>query len=153
MVSLLRRRRPGVPIKLMGDLAYSVLELGLHCARHQITLIAPFRLDSVIHQPTPPLSKHTLGRPPVVGPRLPSLERVLQDPQTQWQRLTLEWYGQGQRTLEYCSDTAWWYRFGYTPLPIRWVLTRDPAGKRPPKLDFVQSPAGVSQRGTKCRGH
>jgi len=29
--------------------------------------------------------------------------------------------------------TAWWYRFGSTPLPIRWALTRDPAGKRPPK--------------------
>jgi hypothetical protein len=53
LVSLLRRWLPGVPRKLMGDLAYSILELGLHCAQHQITLIAPFRLDSVIHQPAP----------------------------------------------------------------------------------------------------
>ena len=34
------------------------------------------------------------------------------------------------------AGTAWWYRFGSTPLPIRWVLTRDPAGKRPPKAVF-----------------
>ena len=32
--------------------------------------------------------------------------------------------------------TALWYRFGSTPLPIRWVLTRDPEGKRPPKALF-----------------
>ncbi len=30
LVSLVRHWLPGVPIKLMGDLAYSVLELGLH---------------------------------------------------------------------------------------------------------------------------
>jgi hypothetical protein len=28
---------------------------------------------------------------------------------------------------------AWWYRVGAPPLPMRWVLTRAPAGQRPPK--------------------
>ncbi len=141
VVSLLRRWLPGVAIKLLGDMAYSILELGLQCARQQITLIAPFRLDSVIHQPAPVRSPHTVGRPRVVGPRLPSLEHVLADPQTVWERLTLDWYGEGERTLELCSGIACWYRFGSTPLPIRWVLTRDPAGKRPPKALFSTNPA------------
>jgi DDE superfamily endonuclease len=136
VVSLLRRWLPGVPIKLLGDGAYSILELGLHCARQQVTLIAPFRLDSMIHQPAPVRGAHTIGRPRVVGERLPSLEQVLQDPHTVWEQLTLEWYGEGARTLELCTGTAWWYRFGSNPLPIRWVLTRDPAGKRPPKALF-----------------
>ena len=136
VVSLLRRWLPRVPIKLLGDGAYSILELGLHCAREQVTLIAPFRLDSMIHQPTEVRSAHTLGRPRVVGPRLPSLQAVLQDPHTVWERLTLDWYGEGQRTLDLCTGLAWWYRFGSTPLPIRWVLTRDPAGKRPPRALF-----------------
>jgi DDE superfamily endonuclease len=135
-VSLLRHWLPGVPIKLLGDQAYSILELGLHCPHHQITLIAPFRRDSVIHEPTAVRAPHTRGRPRVVGPRLPAREQILHDPQTVWQRLTREWYGEGQRTLELCSGTAWWYRFGSTPLPIRWVLTRDPAGKRPVKALF-----------------
>ena len=125
-----------MPIKLLGDLAYSILELGLHCKEQQITLIAPFRLDSVIHQPPPVRSKHTRGRPPVVGKRLPSVERVLHDRQTVWQPLTLDWYGEGPRTLEFCTGTACWYRSGAVPLPIRWVLTRDPAGKRPAKAVF-----------------
>ena len=136
VVSLLRRWLPSVPMKLLGDRAYSILELGLHCRRQHITLIAPFRLDSMIHQPAPVRDSHTIGRPCVVGPRLPSLDHVLHDPDTTWACLTLEWYGEGQRTLELCTGTAWWYRFGSTPLPIRWVLTRDPAGKRPPKALF-----------------
>jgi hypothetical protein len=136
VVSLLRRWQPAAPMKLLGDQAYSILELGLHCTRQQITLIAPFRLDSVMHQPAPVRDPHTIGRPRVVGPRLPSLQHVLHDPATRWERLTLDWYGEGQRTLEVSSGAAWWYRFGSTPLPIRWVLTRDPTGKRPPKALF-----------------
>lgn len=71
-----------------------------------------------------------------MGPRLPSRQHVLHDPSTDWERLTLDWYGEGQRPLDVCSGAAWWYRLGSTPLPIRWVLTRDPAGKRPPKALF-----------------
>jgi hypothetical protein len=59
--SLLRRGLPAVP--LMGDMAYSILELGLHCAKQQITLLAPFRLDSVLHQPAPARRRPTSGRP------------------------------------------------------------------------------------------
>ncbi|MCP4420620.1 MAG: hypothetical protein GY805_28775, partial [Chloroflexi bacterium] len=31
--------------------------------------------------------------------------------------------------VEYATGTALWYRAGFDPLPIRWVLVRDPAGK------------------------
>ena len=136
MVSVVRRWLPDIPIKLIGDTAYSILELGLHCAAHQVTLIAPFRLDSVIHQLPEKRTSSTIGRPRVVGKRLPSVEHVLHDPKTVWQRITLDWYGEGKRDVEICTATALWYRFGCSPLPIRWVLTRDPDGKRPPKALF-----------------
>jgi hypothetical protein len=145
VVSLLRRWLPGVPIKLLGDGAYSILELGLHCPRQQVTLIAPFRLDAMIHQPAPVRDAHTIGRPRVVGPRLPSLQQVLHAPDTEWDCLTLDWYGEAERTLQLCTGTAWWYRFGSTPLPIRWVLTRDLAGKRPPKALFSTDPTQPAQ--------
>ncbi len=60
-------------------MAYSVLELGLHAASQDVTLITPGRLDSVLHDPPPERSRHTIGRPRVVGKRLPSLENVLHD--------------------------------------------------------------------------
>jgi hypothetical protein len=131
MVSLVRRWLPDRSIKLMGDTAYNVLELGLHANAQRVTLITPGRLDAVLHEPPPERPAHTIGRPRVVGKRLPSLEQVLQDEETVWQKLTVDWYGQGARSLEICSGTALWYRSGLDPLPIRWVLTRDPAGKRP----------------------
>ncbi len=89
---------------------------------------------------------HTIGRPRVVGQRLPSLEQVLQDSETVWQKLTLDWYGEGERTLEICTETALWYRSGSDPLPIQWVLTRDPSGKRPPKALFSTDPPQAAEQ-------
>ena len=157
-----------MPIKLIGDTAYSILELGLHCVAQHVTLIAPFRLDSVIHHPAQARTKHTIGRPRVVGKRLPSLETVLHDPKTVWQRITVDWYGEGKRVVEICTATALWYRYGSDPLPIRWVLTRDPEGKRPPKalfstdqtqtaeeivLDFMRTLESGNHRSREGRAH
>jgi hypothetical protein len=87
----------------MGDTAYSVLELGLHANAQQVTLITTGRLDAVLHEPPPERTRHTIGRPRVEGLRLPALD----------------WYGEGERTLEMCTGTALWYRYGSDPLPIR----------------------------------
>jgi hypothetical protein len=146
MISLVRRWLPDREIKLMGDTAYTILELGLHANTRAVTLITTGRLDAVLHEPPPERTKHTIGRPRVVGKRLPSLEQVLQDPQTVWQKLTLDWYGQGIRTLEICTGTALWYRYGSDPLPIRWVLTRDPSGKHPPKALFSTDPTQAAEQ-------
>ncbi len=136
MVKLVRRWCPTLPITLLGDTAYSILELGLVCQEQEVSLITPFHLDAALHELPPARTAHTIGRPRVVGSRLPALEQILADPDTTWQRLTLDWYGQGEQTLEICTGTALWYRAGFAPLPIRWVLTRDPQGKRPPKALF-----------------
>jgi hypothetical protein len=130
----------------MGDTAYSVLELGLHAKAQQVTLVTTGRLDAVLHEPPPERTRQTIGRPRVVGTRLPALEQVWQDPETVWQKLTLDWDGEGERTLELCTGTALWYRYGYDPLPIRWVLTRDPLGKRPPKAIFSTDPTQSAEQ-------
>jgi hypothetical protein len=147
MVSLVRRWLPDRKIKLMGDTAYTILELGLHANAEQVTLITTGRLDAVLHEPPPERTKHTIGRPRVVGKRLPSLEQVLQDPQTVWQSLALDWYDQeGKRMVQVCTGTALWYRYGSDPLPIRWVLTRDPLGKHPPKALFSTDPTQTAEQ-------
>ena len=146
MLSLVRRWLPDRQIKLMGDTAYTVLELGLHAQAQHVTLNTTGRLDAVLHEPPPERTRHTMGRPRVVGARLPALAQVLQDPDTVWQQLTLDWYGEGERTLEVCTGTALWYRYGCDPLPIRWVLTRDPLGKRPPKAIFCTDPTQTAEQ-------
>jgi hypothetical protein len=120
MVGLVRRWLPDHSIKLMGDTAYSVLELGLQAQHQQVTddsRRAAWMLYSMSRLKT--RTQHTIGRPRVVGQRLPALETVLQDCETVWQKLTLDCYGQGERTLEICTGTALWYRSGFAPLPIR----------------------------------
>ncbi len=140
MISLVHRWLPGREVKLMGDTAYTILELGLHAKAQQVTLITTGRLDAVLHEPAPVRTQDTIGRPRVKGRRLPPLDQVLQDPEVVWQERTVNWYGQGKRQLQICTGTALWYRSGYDPLPIRWVLTRDPVGKHPAKAIFSTDP-------------
>lgn len=99
MLSLIRRWLPGRFMTLMGDSASNVLEPGLYATYQQVTLITTGRLDAVPHEPPPERTLHTMDRPRVVGQRLPAREKVLQDPQTVWQKLSLDWYGEGERTL------------------------------------------------------
>ena len=134
MIRLVHRWLPDRESCVLGDMAYSCLELGVQASRCGVTLITPARLDSVLHAPPPPPEQRRHGgKPQVIGARLPSLETILADPTTQWQQSRIAWYGQGLHTVEWCTGTALWYRIGHPPLPIRWVLTRDPEGKRPVK--------------------
>jgi hypothetical protein len=61
---------------------------------------------------------------------LPTLEKVAADTKTIWTLVTVRnWYGEARREIEITSDTAIWYHSGKPPVPIRWVLIRDPKGK------------------------
>jgi DDE superfamily endonuclease len=98
--------------------------------RRPIVCITRLRLDARLFRPAPPRKPGATGRPRLIGTRLPSLQQVLANRHTQWQRLSVnDWYGQGQRLIELTSGTAVWYRTGFPPVPIRWVLVRDPQRK------------------------
>src|SRR3954447_20026294 len=69
-----------------------------------------------------------MGRPRIIGERLPTLLERLADPRTPWQRFQVSgWYGGGERLLEIISGTAIWHHPG-KHVPIRYVLVRDVAG-------------------------
>lgn len=146
MISLVRRWLPDRSITLMGETAYRVLELGRHAQHQQVTLVTTGRRDAVLHEPPAERTRQTMGRPRVVGKRLPALEQVWQDPETVWQKLTRDWYGEGERTREMCTGTARWDRSGSDPFPLRWVLTRDPSGKHPPKAIFATDPTQSAEQ-------
>jgi hypothetical protein len=140
MVSQLRRWLPGVSFTLLGDGAYSSVELGLRCKKLGITLIAPLVLDAQLFEPPPPPGKKRSGRPRGKGERLPKLSDVLVNPKTIWKKLRIKWYDGQLRTLEITTGTALWKRAGLKPLPIRWVLVRDPTGELDPKAYFSTDP-------------
>jgi len=128
MVKLVRRWLPDVPMRVMGDTAYSVIDLGTVCHKVHVALIAPLRLDARLFAP-PPLSKARTGRPRIVGQRLADLRVVLGDPASVWQEAIIPWDGGIDKTVAFTSGTALWYSTGQKPLPIRWVLVRDPQGQ------------------------
>lgn len=136
VVIWLRRTLAGFPIHLVGDGAYAVIELGLTCQRCQVTLIAPLRLDSRLFEPPRRLRTRTRGRPPLVGDRLPNLSEVSMAQTTRWHRSRVSWYGATTAIMDWCSGTALWYSTGKSPLPIRWILVRDPTANRPLRAFF-----------------
>jgi hypothetical protein len=141
LMLLVRRWLPATELTVIGDQTYSVLELGSACARPNVRLIAPLRLDAALYAPAPPRVAGTNGRPRVKGERLPQLKQVLKEPQTIWHRLCVRWYDGRRRTLDVTSGTAVWYRIAHPVLPVRWVLVRDPAGKLEPRAYFSTCPS------------
>jgi hypothetical protein len=82
----------------------------------------------------PPQRHKSCGRPPIKGKRLKKLSAVLTDRKIRWQRCRISlWYGRTNRLVEITSGTALWYRAGVAPVPIRWLLVRDPKGDLDPQ--------------------
>jgi len=84
----------------------------------------------------------------VKGRRLPTLAARIGDSATVWTPVIVaNWYGEGARTVEVASDTAVWYHTGLPPVPIRWVLIRDPQGQFAPQAlrctDLAADPAQI----------
>ena len=104
-------------------------------------LIAPLRLDAVLHEAPPPRQPGTRGRPRLKGRRLPTLAERLHDAATPWQPLRVRWYDGRVRWLQVSSGTALWYRSGQPVLPLRWVLVRHRDAQCPPRAFFSTCPS------------
>ena len=127
-----RRWLPGRKLVVVMDASFAAIEFLWQVTKlaDPICLIARFRLDAALYEPAPKCEPGQKGRPRKKGKRLFALEQVLKDTQTRWQKVVIpDWYGQGKRLVEITSATAVWYHSGMPPLPIRWVLIRDPKGK------------------------
>jgi hypothetical protein len=145
MVWQVRRWLPKREIVVVADSSFAALELldawahpGLHAP---ITAVTPLRLDAGLYQPASPRRPGQNGRPRKKGERLPTLEGRLVDRKTQWQSVQIsQWYGRTKKSaksvkphlLEIATGTAVWYHSGMPPVPLRWVLIRDPLGELKP---------------------
>jgi hypothetical protein len=133
MVWLVRRWVPSRELVVVGDSTYAALEW-LEAVRGSACVITRLRLDAALYTPAPPRKPKQNGRPRKKGMRLPTLAHVVAAPTTPWQLVTVApWYGQKARRVHIASATAVWYHSGLPPVPIRWVLIRDPAGTFAPQ--------------------
>lgn len=131
LLLVVRRWWPDRAIVAVADSGYAALRLLARCQalRQPITVITRLRLDAALYTPAPPRQPHQNGRPRKKGARLPTLAARAADSATNWLPLVVtQWYGRRERTVEIVSETAVWYHTGLPPVPVRWVLIRDPEG-------------------------
>lgn len=127
MIFQLRRWLPQRALVVVADYSYAALEF-LHACQtmvNPVTVITRLRLDAALYEPAPPPSGK-VGRPRKKGKRLPTLLAILDNKQTKWHSVKVRWYDGQTQLMEITSQTAVWYHSGMPPVPIRWVLIRDP---------------------------
>lgn len=132
LLLVVRRWLPDRAIVAVADSGYAAIRLLARCIAlpQPIAVITRLRLDAALYEPAPPRLPGQIGRPRRKGARLPTLAARASDPTTCWQAVTVtDWYGKGERTVALASETAVWYHTGLPPVPMRWVLIRDPQGK------------------------
>ncbi|HEY3080212.1 MAG TPA: transposase [Chloroflexota bacterium] len=146
LLRLVRRWQPDREIVVVGDSAFAVVELGHTCRRRGMRLVSRLVLNAQLYDPVPPQPPGKPGPKPTKGPRQPKLVARLTDGTTAWRTCTVPWYGQQTAVVEVASGAALWHTDGSAPLPVRWVLVRDPAGRRPPLALFCTDPGVAAER-------
>jgi hypothetical protein len=128
----IRRWLPDRYIVLVADSAFAAIEF-LAAVRSHLCVVTRLRLDANLFA-FPPQKRKGRGRPPIKGKRLKKLSAILKHRKVRWQRCRVSlWYGRTNRIVEITSGTAIWYRSGVPPVPIRWLLVRDPKGELEPQ--------------------
>lgn len=142
-----KRWLPDRHLVFVADSGFAALDL-LAAVRHHVCMVTRLRLDANLFRPAPKRRPGQRGRTPLKGPALPKLRAVLTSKRTIWTSVVAQqWYNAQQRSLEVATGTALWYHSGIAPVPIRWVLVRDPSGEHEPaaflSTDLEAQPATI----------
>jgi hypothetical protein len=142
-----KRWLPNRRLVFVADSSFSALGL-LAAVRRHVCVITRLRLDASLFRPPPKRRKGQRGRPPLKGRALPKLRARLTSKKTVWTSVVVsQWYNAQQRRLLVATGTALWYHAAIPPVPIRWVLVRDPTGEHEPSAflstDLDATPAMI----------
>jgi hypothetical protein len=143
LVRLLRRWQPHRTIQVVGDSSFATMGLAQTCLGSGVRLLSRLVLNAQLYDPPPVRPASTPGVKPKKGPRQPKLVDRLADAAataTRWQPQVVAWYGHQRRRLDLATGTALWHTDGFDPLPVRWVLIRDPQGRLSPYALFCTDP-------------
>ena len=127
LLRLLLIRFPDRRFVFAGDSGFGTHEVARFCRRHRarLTLVSKLHPDANLYDPPPPYPGK--GRPRVKGARRAKPSRAA-GPDARRDRLTVAWYGGGQRTVAVVGEAAHWFKAGHGLVPIRWVSVRDETG-------------------------
>jgi hypothetical protein len=133
---------PKRKIMIVADSAFCCRQICRTCIKHNVVFCTQLRLDASLYD-FPSSQKNKRGRPRVVGERI-KFEDLFCDKQQKWVRFSAPWYSGKSKDLDVLTGTCLWYHNSKGGVPIRWVLTKDPAGINKPiailVTDFSMSP-------------
>lgn len=134
MIRIVRRWVPDRALVLVTDGGLTAVKVGLTCGalRQPVTWVSRSRLDARLYDWPGEQPQGKPGPKPKKGQRQMSLQERLESADTKWTKAVIPWYQKKDYTIEYVTGKSLWYTPGLHPLPIRWVLVRDPAGKYEP---------------------
>ena len=119
------------PVVMVGDGAFASLGV-FQALRGRAVCVTRCRMDTRLFNPPPPRKPGQKGRPRVVGTRQLTLQTRACRKATKWERMSIPGWrakdGTTDREVDVATGTALWHSRG-TTLAVRWVLTRDPAGR------------------------
>ncbi len=130
MIKQVRRWLPQHPLVLVVDGGLASLGLGWSCVAIEATMVSRLRWDAALyHEPPKQQPKGKRGRKPKKGKRQRTLQQWADRADTPWVEEEIDWYGGKKKKLWLFAHNALWYTPGWDPLPIRFVIVRDPKGK------------------------
>jgi hypothetical protein len=131
IIGLLSRWLADRFLVFVGDSSFATLDLLTAVSQTaNASMITRLRMDAELWDPVPERKPGQMGRPRVKGARRPSPQQRLEDSHTKWTKLSVDpWYGGQKREVEIYTESCLWYKSGFSPVPIGWVLVRDQQDK------------------------
>lgn len=121
-----KRLIPNLKVNIIGDGDFGNVKFGKVCKKYGFALVARMRDNAVLYSfPDNNQRKHR-GRAPTKGSRLTTLKEIASDTQQKWQTAKVSWYDGEDKELSILTGKCLRYVKGYDPLPIQWVVTKDP---------------------------
>jgi hypothetical protein len=131
---------PGRTVYAVGDGAYGN-RATMEGRPPNVEVVGRLRLDAALFAPPPPRRPGQMGRPRTRGDRLPTPAQLAaaRTVRGTWHRLRLVLYGKTVAPLVF-TGTARWYS-ALRAAPVRFVVVRDPRGRRRDEAFFCTDPA------------
>ena len=130
MIRLTHRWMPERAKVLIVDGGYAAIKLALSCGLLKNTaLVMRFHWDAALYHPPTEKAKNRRGPQALKGARQRSPQEWARRKDAKWEEHDIDWYGGEKKKMLVFTRTALWYRMGYPPVAIRYVITRDPEGK------------------------
>lgn len=130
MIRLAHRWMPERAKVLVVDGGYAAIKLALTCALLRNTaLVMRFHWDAALHHPPTEKPQGCRGPQALKGARQRSPQEWARRKDTKWEETDIDWYGGKKKRMLIFTRTALWYRPGYPPVAVRYVITRDPEGE------------------------